>query len=353
MKKHKKKAGTKKNKPFSMNYANPRMAAPDPTRKWENTSPEAQGFHSGRLLQLFETLPERHVRSIVIVRNGFVVAEASDNEVSIEAPQLAYSLTKSILSALVGIAISEKKLHLDQKLSYWFPQLAGEAKGEIMIRHLLTMTSGLEWYDWDNSSSEQMMYSSDWIEAVLKHPVACEPGSRFNYSNGDTHLLAVILEMAIGLPLLEYAQTKLFKPLGISDVEWAVDPQNHHIGSWGTKLTVHDMAKMYQHGGTWNGRTIIPFQWINESLTPKTGTYSADGSLLLYGNLWWMRALKNVPFKTYYACGAFGQRIYVVPDLKLIVAMTAHSSDVNMPDLVLEGVIQSIMLNSGTISRIV
>ncbi|TVY08867.1 serine hydrolase domain-containing protein [Paenibacillus cremeus] len=315
--------------------------------EWKSSSPEAQGLDSRSLAHVFEALPNYNVRSMVVVRNGYVVAEAMNEEMSVETPQVAYSLTKSVLSALTGIAISENKLQLDQKLSHWFPELVGVLhKEDIEIRHLLSMTSGLEWNDYNNVASEQMMYSSDWTEAILAHPAAHAPGTHFNYSNGDAHLLAVVLEKAIGQRLLDYAEAHLFAPLGISQVQWAADPQNHQIGSWGMALPVHDMAKLgllYLHNGEWQGQAIVPHQWIAETLNPKAYIRDAKGSVSLYGFMWWMKSMTKNVFNTFYAGGSFGQRIFVIPALHLVVAMTAYSSDVDMPEQILNSIINSVI----------
>ncbi|MFD0698987.1 serine hydrolase domain-containing protein [Paenibacillus sp. GCM10027628] len=325
-----------------------------PTEGWRTTSPEEQGMDSSQLADVMNEFRNREVHSMVIIRNGYLVAEAYNENNQIDTPQDTRSVTKGITSALTGIALAEQKLKsIDQRLSDFFPELAKvPLKFEIAIKHLLYMASGLEWPDEHEQSSQEMMYSADWIQTILDKPAANKPGTQFNYSNGDAHLLSAVVQKATGESLFEYAKSRLFAPLGITRVNWNHDPQGYSIGSWALALTARDMAKiglLYMKEGEWDGRQVIPKRWIKETLTPRIVHRYKNGEQGGYGYYWWLKTLSRGRFdgdtkkyETFYAAGSGGRRIFVIPELKLIVALTAHTADVDMPEQVLQSVVRSI-----------
>lgn len=325
-----------------------------PTEGWRTAEPEAQGMDSAALAHTIDAFRSRDVKSVVIIRNGYLVAEAYEESAGADTPQNVYSVTKSVTSALAGIALSEHKLKsVEQPIAEFFPELSLEpVKSEIRMKHLLSMTSGLEWIDDHNQASEAMMYSTDWIRSILEHRAGFKPGAKFNYSNGDAHLVSAVLHKATGESLLDYAKSRLFAPLGIKNVKWNPDPQGYSIGAWAMALTVRDMAKLgllYLKEGRWDGKTIIPKHWIRESLTKRAWLNYADGRHGGYGYFWWLKPLAGRLFggvtkqyDTFYAAGSYGQRIFVVPALQLIVAATAYSLDLDMPEQLLNGIVQAI-----------
>ncbi|MBD0380869.1 serine hydrolase domain-containing protein [Paenibacillus sedimenti] len=325
-----------------------------PTEGWHTTTPEAQGMDSDQLADTIDIFRDRHVHSMVIIRNGYLVAEAYNADNEADKPQDTRSVTKGITSVLTGIALSEQKLKsVDQRLSEFFPELAKvPLKYEIAIKHLLYMTSGVEWPDEYGQSSQEMMYSANWVQTILDKPAANKPGTRFNYSNGDAHLMSAVLHKATGESLFDYAKKRLFTPLGITRTNWNHDPQGYSIGSWALALTARDMVKiglLYMKEGEWDGQQIIPKRWIQETLTKRIIHNYKNGEQGGYGYYWWLKTISRGRFdgdtkkyEMFYAAGSGGRRIFVVPELKLIVAMTAHSSDVDMPEQLLQSVVRSI-----------
>jgi CubicO group peptidase (beta-lactamase class C family) len=325
-----------------------------PTEGWRTATPESQGMDSAVIADTFEAFRNRNVHSIVIIRNGYLIAETYNESTDTGTLQDVRSVTKSIASALTGIALSEHKFKsIDQKLAEFFPELANvPLKSEIMIKHLLYMTSGLEWNNEDDQSSKDMMYSSDWIQNILEHSSLNKPGAIFNYSNGDAHLLSAVLQKATGESLYDYAKSRLFAPLGIMNVNWNHDPQGYSIGSWAVGITLRDMAKiglLYLKEGIWDGKTIIPKEWIRESLTKRVWLNYSDGRQGGYGYFWWLKPLAQgllengtKQYDTFYAAGSGGPRIFVVPELQLILAATATSSDPEMPEQLLNRVVRAI-----------
>jgi CubicO group peptidase (beta-lactamase class C family) len=325
-----------------------------PTQGWKTSTPEAQGMNSAALAKMLEVFRDQQVHSVAVIRNGHLVAEAYNENSQADLPQDVKSVTKSVTSALIGIALSERKLiSLDQRLVAFFPELESDPlKSKIMLKHLLNMTSGLAWDNTNEQSSTEMMYSSDWVQNVLERPAKNQPGAVFNYSNGDAHLLSAVLQKVTGESMFDYAKSRLFEPLGITAVNWNHDPQGCTIGAWALAITLRDMAKigyLYLKEGQWEDKTIIPKSWIRESVTKRVFLNYSNGTQGGYGYYWWSKPLtqglvrgSKKQHEVFYASGSGGRRIFVVPDLQLVVAATAHSADVDMPENLLNHVVQAI-----------
>ncbi len=265
------------------------------------------------------------VHSVLIIRNGYMVAEAYFYPYDPDIPYGTRSCTKSFLSALVGIAIKEGYLDLDDKVLDFFPDrvIANDdlRKRAMTVEHLLLMRSGLDWpessvsYGSANNILWRMMDSRDWVQFVLDRPLVTEPGATFNYSTGDPQLLAAVLEEATGMSTRKFARTHLFEPLGVSSGhwDWRSAPEGVAFGGGGLSITSRAMAKfgyLYLEGGDWNGQQIVPADWVEVSV--------ADPH---YGYQWWR--LSN---GGYAALGYGGQRIAVIPDLEMVVVITGEFS---------------------------
>lgn len=325
-----------------------------PTNGWPTSTPEAQGIYSATLAKTFDVFHNQGVHSIAVIRNGVWVASACKEGIQSGMPQDVKSVTKSVTSALFGIALAEGKLKSpEQRLATFFPELENDPmKSKIQLKHLLSMTSGLSWNNDQEQSSNEMMYSEDWVRYILNCPAQHEPGAVFNYSNGDAHLISAVLEMVTGMKLFEYAKSRLFEPLGITNVHWSVDHQDHTIGAWGLALTLEDMAKLgllYLKQGQWDGKSIIPASWIRTSLEKRIVLNYSNGTQGSYGYYWWSKTLAKGLLRgsrkqvdVFYASGAGGRRIFGIPDLNLIVALTANTADVDLPESLLHHVVQAI-----------
>jgi CubicO group peptidase (beta-lactamase class C family) len=329
-----------------------------PTNGWSKAVPESQGIDSNALADVVAASEQQELHSLVVIRKGSLVAEAYREPLHPDSLQDMKSVTKSITSALVGIALSENKLQsLNQTLASFLPELAGDMlKSKITVKHLLTMTSGIHWVNHMDQSSVEMMFSPNWVEYILNRPMAHDPGTKFNYSNGDAHLLSAILERATGQTLAEFAKTRLFEPLGITNFTWNQDPQGHTIGAWALTLTAQDMAKLgllYLKKGQWGSKAILPRQWVKESLTTRVRQTLADGSQGGYGFYWYLKQIgvdKQRVYDVFYAAGSAGKRIFVVPALQLIAALSADSQDAHMPELTLRRILQAVRTN-GSLPR--
>ena len=306
-------------------------AAQWPNEEWATSTPEEQGMDSQRLAEMFETIRERSlaVDSVTVIRNGTMVADATVYPFSPDSRHVIHSCTKSIVSALVGIAIHQGHLEgLEQPILDIFQDRRvariDADKRAMTLEHVLMMASGLECrdsylYRW--RGLQEMRQSDDWVQFMLDLPMGEPPGARFEYCNGGSFLLSAAIQITTGLSALEFAQEHLFGPLGIDDVEWPANPQGISIG-WGElRMRPHDMARigyLYLNEGEWNGQQIVPTEWVRVSTQKHISATLQDG----YGYQWWI-----ADRGAFMALGYAGQYIVVVPEQDLVVVFTSDLAE--------------------------
>jgi CubicO group peptidase (beta-lactamase class C family) len=293
------------------------------------TTAEAQGMDSAVLSRGLRQLSSetKHLHSLLIARNTCVIIEAYWPPYNRETRHYLNSATKAVLSALVGIAVHERRLRESAPvLSYLPVYVRGDddpRRRAITVRDLLTMSSGISWHQAPpENTSDDLGHSPDWVRFILQRPMAADPGNITNYSNGDSHLLSAALQNAVGETALEFAQRKLFAPLGIQNVAWDQDPQGRSIGSAALQMRPIDMAKigfLYLRGGRFAGRRILDRVWVDRSLSAHT-SMQAKGGPVAYGYYWWLYPERHVSE----AWGGAGQRIALISDLEVVVVMTAN-----------------------------
>ncbi|KRE65584.1 serine hydrolase domain-containing protein [Paenibacillus sp. Soil750] len=337
--------------------ATSRPSAQWPAHGWPTSTPEAQGLYSATLAKTFDVFHDHGVHSIAVIRNGVWVADACKEGIQSGILQDMKSVTKSVTSALIGIALAEGKLKtIEQRLATFYPELENDPlKSKIQLKHLLSMTSGLSWNNDQEESSTEMMHAPDWVAYILNRPAQHEPGVVFNYSNGDAHLLSAVLGKVTGMSMFEYAKSRLFEPLGITNVNWNHDHNGITIGAWALALSLEDMAKiglLYLNEGKWEGKSIIPQSWIRTSFMKRITLNYSNGTQGSYGYYWWTKSLakglnkgSRKEVEIFYASGSGGRRIFGIPELKMIVALTANTGDVDMPESLLHHVVQAVRSN--------
>ncbi len=318
--------------------------------EWSTGSPEEAGLDAGLLCSLNEMLdksPEMNVHAVVVIRGGKLVYESyrTAGDLTSYTPQMQHdvrSVSKSVVSLLFGIALDRKLIaSIDDPVFAFFPDYAAlrtPEKDRILLRHLLTMTTGLGWDEMreysDRQNSERMMIrSADPYRFVLEQPIWHAPGERWNYSGGSTQLLAGVLQRATGKPLDEFAKEALFEPLGITQFQWMDMPANGEAeAASGLRLRPRDMAKIGElvlDKGMWNGRRIVSEAWIQESTQARIDA----GYPHRYGYQWWgSESIIGERHISWIAGeGHGGQRIYIVPAYNLVVVITAglYASDTN------------------------
>lgn len=304
-----------------------------PTRGWKTLEPEAAGMNRGVLARVDE-LVARDFPTLVhllIVRRGGIVFELSYQQGSATTPVNVKSVTKSVVSALVGLALHKGYLtSLDQRLAEFFPQLfsarADARKGEIRLVHLLTMRSGLRWSEQSAESLPALYASDDWARHALSLPMAHEPGDVFAYSTLDAHLLSAVLAQATQRKTLEFAVEELCEPLGIARPIWTSDPQGYPIGGSQLYLTPHEMAKfgyLYLRRGCWEGRQLLSEEYVAASTRTAVRPIEEPFAPATYGYLWWVRRLGS--YASFYALGYGGQLVCVIPALDIVLVVTARA----------------------------
>lgn len=234
------------------------------------------------------------------------------------------SVSKSLLSPLVGIAIRDGLLeHTQQKLADLLPDYADEIaashRDEITLHHVLSMTTGLEGTSFQNYGA--WVASKDWVKFALEQPVACDPAACMTYSTGNSHLISVILSKASGKDLRSYARDVLYRPLGISLPSWDKDPQGYYLGGNNIGLRPLDMLRfgeLYLNKGVYKGKQLLPASWIEQSWkTYATSPWNGHH----HGYYWWSRTFAG--YQTHFAWGYGGQYIFIVPKLELVVVVTS------------------------------
>jgi CubicO group peptidase (beta-lactamase class C family) len=265
--------------------------------------------------------------SLIVIQHGRTVLERYYRGMTADRAVNVKSISKTLLSPLVGIAIRDGYLRgADQPVAEILtPPLApplADGKRQITLAHLLTMTAGLEGTSFDQYGP--WVASRNWVRNALERPLVCPPGSCWEYSTGNTHLLSAALTRATGRSTLAYARAVLFDPLGITLPPWDRDPQGIYLGGNNMRLRPRDLAtigQLYLDGGRADGRQIVPEEWIRASWQPQV---TSPWNGYDYGYLWWSRELAGE--RVHFAWGYGGQFLFVLPRLDATVVAT---SDLN------------------------
>jgi len=322
---------------------------------WSTAHADTVGVDASRLARLTAAIhadPEINVHAILIERDGKLIYEEYFDGVderwarplgkvsmTMETRHDLRSITKSVVSALVGIARGEGAIQsTDQPLVAWFPEypeLDTAQRRRVTLAHALSMTAGFEWdeevpYTDPRNDEVRMTRDPQPLRYALTRPQVSDPGRDFKYSGGLPQAMAAVVQRATKTPFQAYARAKLFEPLGITDVEWAGTLGDLPSAASGLRLRPRDLAKfgsLYLHDGRWNGRQVIPADWIDLStrrhtrFPPPPGAEGEFG----YGYFWWY-VCNPTPvglIEVRAAIGNGGQRILVYQGLKMAVTILA------------------------------
>lgn len=324
-----------------------------PTRAWRTADPQTfqMKIEDFQPLQRLAEEDDR-VHSLLIARSGYIIFEEYYHGWSQNHYHNVNSVTKSVTSALTGIALREKLIETThQSIFAFFPEYAelGEQENRkaIQLHHLLSLTSGFKLM----GDIDIFLEQTDSVERILSRPVVHPPGQVFSYDDIDIHLASLILARATGMPVVDFARRNLFQPLGIwrdeqgqvypwkhgtaladaphplglwneqEDWLWSIDRQGNTIGSFGLQLTTREMAKLgllYLRQGRWDGQQLIPVKYVQASLQIYNWTDWGAG----YGYCWYRPQWQRP--NTFWALGFGGQLLVCFPDLDMIFAMTAR-----------------------------
>jgi CubicO group peptidase (beta-lactamase class C family) len=272
--------------------------------------------------------PDGQYNCIIVYKDGQIISEKYFPPGDSASPRDVRSVTKSVMATLIGIAIDKGYIQSEnEKIGDYLRHLYNnldEAKANIKITDLLSMSSGIEGNDLTNPSEYEIWYNAEnQLLYTLAKPLINQPGEVFAYNSGASHLLSIILTHATGMSTFQFAKEYLFHPLNITDHYWEQDKQGNYNGSAGLCLTPHDMIKigqLYLNKGMYNGKRIVSEDWINKASAFKITTNNIEPFGPGYGYLWWIGNSHGYDY--YFANGYGGQFIVVSPYLNLIVAAT-------------------------------
>jgi len=304
--------------------------AVDLSRPWQTADPGALSMNAALLEEAAEEAGGLdRMRSLLVVREGRLVLERYYHGFTRDSLADVRSVTKSVVSMLVGIALTQRELRsLDLTVGELLPPELGtptQAQAAITLRHLLTMSGGFLWDESGVTEYNNWRLSGDFIRYLLDRPIVDEPGSTFNYNSAAVHLLGVLLELEVGTGLPLFADLTLFEPLGISQRRWEGMIDGSVNGGAGLDLRPRDLARLGQlflQNGRSGERHILPSEWVRLATAPAYdwSTTSGPVNALTYGYLWWIDRDRDA----FLAWGYGGQFVYVVPSRALVVVATTE-----------------------------
>lgn len=318
----------------SREQAVPAMPPPGdtwPTETWKTSTPEEQGLDSAKLAEGLLAIREKGTRihSLLVIRNGRLFLDAYFYPYDGSTVHDMASVTKSVTTTLIGIAVDQGMLSLDDPMLSFFPNVTithpDPRLEKITIRDLAMMANGLEstGAEQDEATLAVMESSADWLKTAVDRPMAYKPGTKFVYDSPGMHILSGILQNKTGMTELEFARQYLFGPLGIKDVIWPADPQGYTHGFGNICLHPRDAAKigyLWLNQGIWDGKQIVSPQWVMETF--KTQMKTGMGDNYSYG--WWTTENEGV-VETIVAHGRGGQYIRVVPFANVVIVVTGSN----------------------------
>ena len=308
---------------------------PLPRDDWKVSTPAEQGLDPMLVAELYYNAAELEtVYGLLVVKNGYLIAERYFNKGSVDQKARLQSVTKSFTSALAGIALDKGFLSsVDQKMIDFFPEIADQItdprKKQITIRHLLQMRAG---YPWEESHPDlwKGLLSGYYLPLIEEFPLVSEPGTRFHYSNLTSNWLGIIVARACNTDLRSFAQKHLFSPIGAEAGDWGRDWDGHNNGCGDLHMTARGAAKfglLYINDGKYEGKQIISADWVRDSLqaysvnefvVKKVGHFRDIG----YGYQWWSANVGQHHVE--FAWGHGGQLIVLLDKLDMVVVVTAY-----------------------------
>jgi CubicO group peptidase (beta-lactamase class C family) len=308
--------------------------APTTTDEWAVSTPEEHGLDPDAVAEMYWRADQlESIYSLLVLKDGELVAEKYWRAGSPDYQQNVQSVTKSYTGALVGLAIEDGCIpSVDEPMMTYFPELDARVRDErlydITIEQLLQMRAG---YPWEESYPEgvELFYQGFRPSSLLRVPLVRDPGTGGDYSNLSSHLLAIIVSRGCDADLLDFAQEHLFDPLDISVSDWMVDWEGYRLGYAELAVSAMDMARfgqMYLDEGTVDGEQVVPASWVEDSWQAYSeGMWCCkvgdNFDRTAYGYQWW--TIDAGPHTYHLAWGHGGQQIAVLPEMDMVVVVTA------------------------------
>jgi CubicO group peptidase (beta-lactamase class C family) len=286
------------------------------------------------VLASFDKDEHPDLKGVVVMRDGQIVAERYFNGDTAETLHDIRSAGKSITSLLMGIAIDRGKIGgVNDPVARYWPEAKGCAIGDVPLRDVLTMRSGLAAFDEDPASpgnEDKMDEAPDPLAFILSIPRADQPGTRYRYNSVTAYVAGLAVAKATGGTLADFARANLFTPLGITRWQWSSDAAGYTKGQGNLSLTTRSLAtigEMVREGGRYRGRRIVSANWLRQALVPKVGITASDPFADGYGYFWYAKTqqIGGTAVPVSFASGNGGNKIYVVPSRHLVVAITSSA----------------------------
>lgn len=307
------------------------------------SSPEKQQVSSAAITAFLDAASKskNEFHSFMLLRHGSVIAEGWWKPYAPQLKHTMYSVSKSFAATAIGFAVTDKKISLDDKVISFFkdklPDTVSTHLAALTIKDLITMSAGQS----PDPTGAILRGEADWVKHFLKVPIVDTPGSKFLYNSAATFMLSAIIQKVTGEKLVDYLNTRLFRPLGIFDIDWELNPEGINAGGWGLRLKTEDMAKfgqLFLQKGKWQGKQLLSESWVEEASSFKIKN-APDTAIALKAKSDWAQGYCYQMWRcrnnAYRADGAFGQYIIVMPDQDAVLAITSETSDMqNIQDLV-------------------
>jgi CubicO group peptidase (beta-lactamase class C family) len=304
---------------------------------WSQAKPEESDIDAKALESIYSDMDQeahRDLKGIVIVRDGHLVSERYFNSDSAETLHDIRSATKSITSLLMGIAIQQGLVHgVNDSIALYLPVLPKDGKEKITVKDLLNMRSGLDADDEDPASpgnENTLDQSTDWMRTVYAVPMKRAPGTQYRYCSINAFLTGAIVENASHMALDQFAKINLFEPLGIEKYSWRHVPTARTTGQGNLSITTRDEAaigELMLNDGVVNGRRVLAHDWVEQSLAKQVAISDSDPYADYYGYMWYRKAeaVGDHKVEVHFASGNGGNKIYIVPSLRMVVAITSSA----------------------------
>lgn len=309
-------------------------------KRKDSRLPETYSYE-GRVKSTGEFIERTETTGLVVVKDDTILFEKYYRGNSETSKAISWSVGKSFVSALFGIAISEGCIKsIEQSITDYLPALKTSGYNGVRIKDVLQMSSGIgfnEDYGDFNSDINRLARSfalnTPVEEVALSLKQERKPGTFNHYVSMDTQVLGMVVRAATGRDLSSYLEEKIWKPLGMeSDALWLTDSSGMEIALGGLNVTLRDYARfgrLYLNNGNWNGKQIVPSEWIKASITPDAehlvpGKRATSSSIMGYGYQWWVPVNSDGDFL---AIGVYGQAIYINPRQRIVIVKTSAYSD--------------------------
>jgi CubicO group peptidase (beta-lactamase class C family) len=297
----------------------------------------------GRQMSVDDFMAAYRVSGLLVIKDGKVILERYGLERGPDDRWTSFSVAKSVTSTLVGAAIQDGHIKsLEDPVTAYIPELKGGGYEGVTVGQLITMTSGVKWNeDYTNLNSDVAKVGLTMIEPGMnpvvsymrRLPRAAPPGTRFNYSTGETDLAGVLVSKAVGKPLSQYLSEKIWAPFGMEqDAIWVEDVAGHERGGCCMSMTLRDYGRIGMFilgGGKAGGKSVVPANWTKDATASHIAVDPAHPEYGDYGYFWWV----NPKTQAYEALGIFGQSITTFPEDRLVIAVNSAWPAADTPEL--------------------